>query len=300
MSRAFSSEFGWTASAGINIVTKSGSNALHGEGLFVGRPGGMQSTSFSADAQCPSSRVDVCAADLERRSGGARAARHSGLARPGVVRDRRPHREESHAVLRRGRLHAPGSDCGDHHAARGAGDDLSRALPSGFARRALRSSDRFRQRAHGARQRRSVLRHQSAGRDWRERAAERRPAVHAARVVHSRERDRGHFVVHAERSAIRLSERESGDGVRPVDAVDADDARRLGPVHVGRIALRARLQPRSRSSPTRSRGRRTSTTCASAAASRRTRRAATAPSSAARSCSASTRSTPHPPGRPIS
>ncbi len=59
MSRAFSAEFGWTASAGINIVTKSGSNALHGEGLFVGRPGGMQSTSFSADAQCPSS-VSTC------------------------------------------------------------------------------------------------------------------------------------------------------------------------------------------------------------------------------------------------
>jgi hypothetical protein len=55
MSRAFSSEFGWTSSAGINIVTKSGSNALHGEGLFAGRPGSLQATSFSADAQCPSS-----------------------------------------------------------------------------------------------------------------------------------------------------------------------------------------------------------------------------------------------------
>ncbi len=55
MSRAFSAEFGWTASAGVNVVTKSGSNVTHGEALFLGRPGGMQSTAFSADQQCPSS-----------------------------------------------------------------------------------------------------------------------------------------------------------------------------------------------------------------------------------------------------
>ncbi len=59
MSRAFSSEFGWTSSAGINVVTKSGTNSTHGEALFLGRPGGMQSTSFSADAQCPPS-VPTC------------------------------------------------------------------------------------------------------------------------------------------------------------------------------------------------------------------------------------------------
>lgn len=59
MSRAFSSEFGWTASAGVNIVTKSGTNATHGEALFLGRPGGAQSTTFSADAQCPSS-ISTC------------------------------------------------------------------------------------------------------------------------------------------------------------------------------------------------------------------------------------------------
>jgi hypothetical protein len=59
MSRAFSSEFGWTSSAGINIVTKAGTNAVHGEGLFVGRPGDMQSSSFSADAQCAPS-VTTC------------------------------------------------------------------------------------------------------------------------------------------------------------------------------------------------------------------------------------------------
>src|SRR6202011_6129362 len=54
MSRAFSAEFGWTSSAGINIVTKSGTNATHGETLFLGRPGGLQAKTFSADQQCPS------------------------------------------------------------------------------------------------------------------------------------------------------------------------------------------------------------------------------------------------------
>jgi hypothetical protein len=61
MSRAFSAEFGWTASAGINIVTKSGANATHGEGLFLGRPGGLQATTLSADQQCPGS-ISTCVA----------------------------------------------------------------------------------------------------------------------------------------------------------------------------------------------------------------------------------------------
>src|SRR5205807_8714646 len=55
MSRAFSAEFGWTSSAAVNIVTKAGTNTLHGEALFLGRPGGMQARAFSADAQCPQS-----------------------------------------------------------------------------------------------------------------------------------------------------------------------------------------------------------------------------------------------------
>ncbi len=58
-SRAFSAEYGWTASAAINIVTKSGTNTTRGEALFLGRPGGAQSTSLSADAQCPES-VPTC------------------------------------------------------------------------------------------------------------------------------------------------------------------------------------------------------------------------------------------------
>lgn len=40
LSSAFSAEFGWTASPAVNIVTKSGTNAFHGEALYLGRPGG--------------------------------------------------------------------------------------------------------------------------------------------------------------------------------------------------------------------------------------------------------------------
>jgi hypothetical protein len=70
MSRAFSAEFGWTSSAAINIVTKAGSNATHGEALFLGRPGGMQPKAFSADQQCAPS-VPTCVAP---RSNGAAVA----------------------------------------------------------------------------------------------------------------------------------------------------------------------------------------------------------------------------------
>ena len=38
LSNAFSAEFGWTAGPALNIVTKSGTNALHGEGAVPGPP----------------------------------------------------------------------------------------------------------------------------------------------------------------------------------------------------------------------------------------------------------------------
>jgi hypothetical protein len=55
LSNAFSAEFGWTAGPALNIVTKSGTNGLHGEGLFMGRPGGMQAKTFSTRNFCPPS-----------------------------------------------------------------------------------------------------------------------------------------------------------------------------------------------------------------------------------------------------
>jgi hypothetical protein len=55
LSNAFSAEFGWTAGPAMNIVTKSGSNVMHGEGLFMNRAGGAQAKSFSTDGYCPPS-----------------------------------------------------------------------------------------------------------------------------------------------------------------------------------------------------------------------------------------------------
>lgn len=55
LSNAFSAEFGWTAGPALNIVTKGGGNVLHGEGLFMGRPGGMQTGSFGTKGFCPPS-----------------------------------------------------------------------------------------------------------------------------------------------------------------------------------------------------------------------------------------------------
>src|SRR5262245_22983516 len=52
LSNAFSAEFGWTAGPALNIVTKSGTNALHGEGLYLARPGGLKAKTFSTKGFC--------------------------------------------------------------------------------------------------------------------------------------------------------------------------------------------------------------------------------------------------------
>ena len=52
LTNAFSAEFGWTAGPAMNIVTKSGTNAVHGEGIYLARPGGMQAKTFSTDGFC--------------------------------------------------------------------------------------------------------------------------------------------------------------------------------------------------------------------------------------------------------
>lgn len=57
---AFSSEFGWTYGPALNIITKSGTNEFHGEGLYMLRPGGSwQARKFSTKNFCPSS-VSTC------------------------------------------------------------------------------------------------------------------------------------------------------------------------------------------------------------------------------------------------
>ncbi|HEV8169163.1 MAG TPA: TonB-dependent receptor [Pyrinomonadaceae bacterium] len=59
ISNAFSAEYGWTAGPALNIVTKSGTNNVHGEGLFLIRPGDWQAETFSTNGFCPPS-VTTC------------------------------------------------------------------------------------------------------------------------------------------------------------------------------------------------------------------------------------------------
>ena len=59
LTNAFSAEFGWTAGPALNIVTKSGTNAVRGEGLYLARPGGWQAKSFSTSGFCAPS-VATC------------------------------------------------------------------------------------------------------------------------------------------------------------------------------------------------------------------------------------------------
>jgi hypothetical protein len=59
ISNAFSAEFGWTSGQALNIVTKSGTNQLRGEGLYLARPGGLQADTFSTGGFCAPS-VSSC------------------------------------------------------------------------------------------------------------------------------------------------------------------------------------------------------------------------------------------------
>ncbi len=55
LSNAFSAEFGWTSGPALNIVTKSGTNEFHGEGILLVRPGDWQAETFSTKGFCPPS-----------------------------------------------------------------------------------------------------------------------------------------------------------------------------------------------------------------------------------------------------
>src|SRR5207237_6374837 len=59
LTNAFSAEFGWTAGPAMNLVTKSGTNDLRGEGIYMARPGGLQAKNFSTKGYCAPS-VSTC------------------------------------------------------------------------------------------------------------------------------------------------------------------------------------------------------------------------------------------------
>jgi hypothetical protein len=56
LSNAFSAEFGWTAGPAVNIVTKSGTNEVRGEGLYLARPGQCGVVRDAANARRDQSR----------------------------------------------------------------------------------------------------------------------------------------------------------------------------------------------------------------------------------------------------
>lgn len=60
MTNSFSAEYGWTSGPAFNIVTKSGTNQFHGEGVYMLRPGGsFQAKKFSTKNFCPKS-ISTC------------------------------------------------------------------------------------------------------------------------------------------------------------------------------------------------------------------------------------------------
>ncbi|HMC71232.1 MAG TPA: carboxypeptidase regulatory-like domain-containing protein, partial [Mycobacteriales bacterium] len=59
LSNAFSAEYGWTAGPALNIVTKSGTNNMHGELLYMNRLGSAQAKTFSTSGFCAPS-VATC------------------------------------------------------------------------------------------------------------------------------------------------------------------------------------------------------------------------------------------------
>jgi hypothetical protein len=59
LSNSFSAEYGWTAGPALNIVSKSGTNDVHGELLYMNRPEAGQAKTFGTDGFCPPS-VSSC------------------------------------------------------------------------------------------------------------------------------------------------------------------------------------------------------------------------------------------------
>ena len=92
LTNAFSAEFGWTAGPALNIITKSGSNDLHGEALYMGRPGAWEAKSFSRDNFCAPSVASCTTPDTLKSIGPADVPdvlhQLSGSLGGPIVRDR--------------------------------------------------------------------------------------------------------------------------------------------------------------------------------------------------------------------
>ena len=176
LTNAFSSEFGWTAGPALNIVTKGGTNGVHGELLFMARPGDLQAKSFSTEGFCPPSVLHLrypFHPHLDQPRGCSRFA-------AAVLRHRqRSHQEGQDLLLPHLRLHAAGS----HHlsiqqsagfrAARRRPPRLHRPLPPVPGQCAHRSPPHSQSDADVPLQQRPLPRRQPAGRRGRHQRPER-------------------------------------------------------------------------------------------------------------------------------
>ena len=113
LTNAFSAEFGWTAGPALNIVTKSGTNELRGEGLYMARPGSLQSKTFSPDGYCapsvatcttPATLKAINPADVPDELDQVSGSIGGPWVRPAHVPcsriHRRPHRQRQDLLLR--------------------------------------------------------------------------------------------------------------------------------------------------------------------------------------------------------
>ena len=67
-SNAFSSEFGWTSGPAVNIVTKSGTNDFHGEGIFMYPPGQLAGRQLLDRSDFARGSVPTCVTARHTRS----------------------------------------------------------------------------------------------------------------------------------------------------------------------------------------------------------------------------------------
>ena len=247
LTNAFSAEFGWTAGPAMNIVTKSGTNALHGEGLYLARPGGWQAKTFSTDGFCAPS-VPTCTTPTTLHAINPADVpdelnQVSGSIGGPIVKDKTFFFATAD-YTRAGPHDVPLADAAGVRAAGRRQPDLRRPLPPDALQRPARSQADAVADADGARQLRSLLRHQPERRRRRhERADAWRAATRAARdrsqvnhttVVSSNLLNEARFA---------LPGRRSGDALGGAEPVDHLHARRVGAVHDRRVARVRHLRP---------------------------------------------------------
>jgi carboxypeptidase family protein len=231
LTNAFSAEFGWTAGPAMNIVTKSGTNSLRGEGIYLARPGGMQAKTFSTKGYCPpsvstcttpSTLVAINAADLPDELNQVSASIGGRVARDKT-------------------FFFASADYTHQAARRQSG--IRRPLPPEAPECQSGSQAVGRADPHGARELRSLLRHQpERRRGWHERAHSR-ASLHARFAFDRRQSHHRRQLDTVERSSLRLPPWRSGHVVGSAGSIDDLHASGIRALHHWRVACRRHYRP---------------------------------------------------------